>query len=226
MAKQKQKEPDDAVPAFLRLSAEQRSAAWDALPPVAAPRPVVSVKRGEYPEHWLRDPGTRALIEETRAEKERKKTEREEKRAETRAMRPKRVSAVAGLVPLKKILADMAEKAPRRRHAIVAIDAAKIEHTKYHFVDSVATLARVRRALEDQLPPDRRRRAAASEFPPEAKIVVLVRKNPRREGSGAHDRMQKVMGSHRATVAQFLESGGNPTTLQNAVAKKWAEVKT
>lgn len=56
------------VPPALRLTDEERRRAREAMPPPEPIRPPpVSVKRGQYPAHWLLDPGTHAVIAEQEA---------------------------------------------------------------------------------------------------------------------------------------------------------------
>lgn len=138
-------------------------------------------------------------------------------------MRPKRISPLAGKVRLMDIVAKM--KAPlSRRNARGAIDASSLEHMLYHFEPGDATQARVLRVLESYVPPVRRGGSlkSASLFAPSDVIHVLIKKNPRQEGSGAYDRMNVLMKHNGRSFADFVQAGGNPTTLKNAIAKKQA----
>lgn len=56
------------IPPALRLTDEARRRARENMPPPEPIKPPpVSVKRGQYPAHWLLDPGTRAVIAEQEA---------------------------------------------------------------------------------------------------------------------------------------------------------------
>jgi hypothetical protein len=223
--RQRTEEPEDGlgVPSFLRVDAREaarRVADWTRNPPVPLQVPVTSVKRGAYTPSMLADPGTRALIAEMEAEKERRRVEREARRAEEKERRPRRTNPLRGLVPLKEILAGMGEGAPRRRHAMLAIESAGLVHTRFHFEPGEATLARVRRALE-QYRPEKKKRGAR---PPEGVIRLLTQTNPKRAGTGGHERFALLMRCDGRTTSEFAAAGGNPRTLLNAVADGRARI--
>lgn len=50
------------------------------------------------------------------------------------------------------------------------------------------------------------------------RIKMLTTENPRRPGSGAHQRFAKLMGFDGKLVGAYLDAGGNPETLSNAAA--------
>ena len=56
----------------------------------------------------------------------------------------------------------------------------------------------------------------------EAKIVWNVKKNPKREGSQAHARFSKYMGSK--TVAEYLERSGTKADLKYDAMKGFIEI--
>ena len=51
----------ELFPPFVRLTEEQRKAAWVGVP-VTTVQETVNPKIGQYPKHWLDDPGTHAMI--------------------------------------------------------------------------------------------------------------------------------------------------------------------
>jgi hypothetical protein len=223
--KQRDEEPDDGllIPSFLRVDARERARRdedWRRNPPVPLQAPITSVKRGAYTPSMLADPGTRALIAEMEADKARRLAERAARRDEEKASRPKRINPLAGLIPLKQILAEMGESAPRRRHAMLAIESAGLVHTRFHFEPGEATLARVRRALE-QYRPEKKERGAR---PPEGVIRLLTQTNPKRAGTGGHERFALLMRCDGRTTSEFAAAGGNPRTLLNAVADGRARI--
>jgi hypothetical protein len=60
-------------------------------------------------------------------------------------------------------------------------------------------------------------------FYPGSIIRVLLKKNP---SSGARGlRVDVVFAHHGKTVQQFLDAGGNPTTLKNCEKAKWITVE-
>ena len=66
--------------------------------------------------------------------------------------------------------------------------------------------------------------ATRARFNPDHKIQVLVRDNPRRKGSAAHDRLEKVLKSGGKSVKAFLDGGGRSATLGFAVENKLVKV--
>jgi hypothetical protein len=186
------------------------------------------LRKGTARMHWLDDPATSRLFERLASEKTEKTAARQAALAELRERAPKKINPLKGLVPLRDILVRMGDAAPKRRHAQAAIDASSMIHTRYHFADAPVTLAHVERVIREYVPPVSRaggQKADEALFDPAHVIVVRAKKNPRREGTAAHERMVLLMAHHKMTVAVFLGDGGNPTTLKNAVAKQWAEVK-
>jgi hypothetical protein len=69
----------------------------------------------------------------------------------------------------------------------------------------------------------RKPRVDAAEVP---QGTIRVRgTNPKKAGTGAHARWKLLLEHDGKTVAEFLKAKGNPTTLQNALAKKVVEVE-
>jgi len=64
-----------------------------------------------------------------------------------------------------------------------------------------------------------------SNFPSNAVITTLVKHNPRKVGSGKHQRMAVLLAHNGKTVKEFLAAGGNSETLKNAVKEKIVEVR-
>jgi hypothetical protein len=69
-----------------------------------------------------------------------------------------------------------------------------------------------------------KRAVGAAKFDESAKITMLVSENPRREGTGAHERFKLLMRWGGKTVGGFLKAGGKRSTLNRAVAEKVAKV--
>lgn len=71
------------------------------------------------------------------------------------------------------------------------------------------------------------RRAAPADLP-EGVLVRLKAGNPKAAGSDAHKRWELLldMAEKGATVAAFIAAKGNATTLKNAMAKGYVEVKS
>jgi hypothetical protein len=59
---------------------------------------------------------------------------------------------------------------------------------------------------------------------PAGRIVVMMKKNPYREGSTPHERYEILKKYHGMTVEAYVLGGGNPTPLKNNVAKKYVRV--
>ena len=182
-----------------------------------------SWRRGRFNYNWLDNPETmatfRRMFTEDKEKAERRAEDNRRRLAEAREMR---VNPLKGLVPLRDILAGLGDKAPRRKHACAAIDEAKLEHTRYYFQPGEVTLARVRQVLLKYVPPVKVR-GAPLEFPPTA-VIRFRGENPKREGTDAHARWEKLRQHNGMTVDKYIASGGNPTTLKNAIAMKRAEV--
>ena len=155
----------------------------------------------------------RAKLEERKI-KEQERAEAAKKRLET----VREMSPTHGMIPLRKILEEMGDKAPRRGHAKMAIDLAKLDHVKYHFPNnSPVTLARVKQVLSEYVPP-KSTRAAKVEYDA-SYVIQWSGKNPKKEGTDAHGRWEKLKQHHGKTVGQYGEADGNMTTLKNALAK-------
>jgi hypothetical protein len=61
-------------------------------------------------------------------------------------------------------------------------------------------------------------------WPEKARIVVLVKENPARVGSGRFDRMERLLKFAGKPVSAFIEAGGQAKTVLFSVAKKWIKV--
>lgn len=183
------------------------------------------MRQGRFARRWLvpRDPAHttrdvdltvqhfRAKFEE-RAARVAASAEAAKKRLET----VREMSPTHGMVPLRKILEEMGDAAPRRSHAKTAIDEAKLEHVRYHFPrGSPVIIARVRQVLAEFAPPER---GAKPEFD-ENLIMRWSGKNPKKEGTDAYARWEKLRKHDGRTVGQFLADDGNPTTLRNALTR-------
>jgi hypothetical protein len=59
-----------------------------------------------------------------------------------------------------------------------------------------------------------------------ATIKVLVPRNPRRPGTGKHERMALLLKHSGKTVQEFEAAGGNLLTLKNAIIEKLVELTT
>lgn len=62
-----------------------------------------------------------------------------------------------------------------------------------------------------------------SRFSPDAKIHLLVKDNPRRQGTDVYDQFE--LARKNKTVAEFVKAGGRTGTLQKGVSKKWLKVE-
>jgi hypothetical protein len=54
--------------------------------------------------------------------------------------------------------------------------------------------------------------------------ILEVSENPKREGTGAHERFEALRKAKGKTIKTFLANGGNLTTLKNAVKAKKAKI--
>jgi hypothetical protein len=232
--KKKQDEPDAPPPPPAPTPTELAMAALS--PPAFKEFIEKAVRRGHFNPDWLVVGGTRgrgeadveAVLRQFRIkydEEQDKAVQRKLRFAEMAERRPKKVSPFAGLVKLSDILKKMGDKAPSRGAAKKAIDAANLDHTMYHFPDVVLTLAKVDAVLRNYKPPAKVRGGAKVVFAPSAVISwTKGKKNPKKAGSGAHDRWKLLMDHDKKTVAQFLSAEGNPVTLKNAIAGGFASL--
>ena len=183
-----------------------------------------NVRRGRARLHWLEDDSVAAHWQEKLVVAEAKRAANKERLAELRARAPKKVSPLRGLIKLKQILREMGNEAPRRRHAIAAIDAAKLEHLRYHFPNAPVTLARVKQVIRDYVPPVSSRGSKKPEFDA-ALHIKFSGDNPKKPGSSAHARWELLIKHSGKTVGDFLAAGGNPVTLKNALDRKSAALE-
>lgn len=186
---------------------------------------VERMRKGQFMQRWLVVDEKRghyqANVDEAlaswRAKFEERAAKAEQQRAAARerlAAIPRKPSATKGLVPLRQILRDMGDAAPSRRTAVMAVEAAKLIHVKYHWPNSPVTLAHVRQAIESFQPP------------PKTSKVVFAREdvirwqgpNPKKVGSAAHARWEFLEKHHGKTVGAYEDADGNLTTLKNAIA--------
>jgi hypothetical protein len=227
--------PDDlSIPDFLR--AKRGSRAADPLPQTRAalaetdprlarltPQLQEYVTKHRIRLSWLDDPKTLAMLTEQHDEwAARKEASRQANRARLAAI-PRKVSPLRGLIPLRQILQEMGDAAPKRRHAIAAIDASKMIHTRYHWTNSPVELAHVRRVIAEFVPPVKAK-GEKPQFDESAVIRWLGDGNPKKAGTGAHARWDVLIRHGGKTVGEFLAAGGNPVTLQNAILQKRAEL--
>lgn len=190
------------------------------------------IRRGRFERRWL-DIGymkfQKCVDEQLAAfrvqydESLEKAERRREQLAKLRENRPRKVNPLAGLVPLRAILEELGDKAPKRRHAMTAIEEAKLAHTKFHFPNSPVTLAHVRQVILKYRPPERTRGERPA-YSPEA-TILFEGDNPKRAGSPAHARWELLRSHHKKTVGQFLAADGNPITLRNAIEQGRAKLK-
>jgi hypothetical protein len=59
-------------------------------------------------------------------------------------------------------------------------------------------------------------------YDPAAKIVLLVKENPRREGTDVYKQFELMKKSK--TVGDFWKAGGRTGTLRKSLVKKWAKL--
>lgn len=57
-------------------------------------------------------------------------------------------------------------------------------------------------------------------------VIIFEGDNPKKAGTAPHKRWELLRTHSDKTVAEFLEAGGNPTTLKNAVAGGYVILKT
>lgn len=110
-----------------------------------------------------------------------------------------------------------------QRHAKAAIDASNLVHQNYLMPSSALAIAQLRNVLERWQPPIKR---GKHEHDPAAVVVVRIKKNPKKEGTGAHARWALLLAHGGKTVATFVAAGGNQTTLANAIKKGRVELET
>jgi hypothetical protein len=70
-----------------------------------------------------------------------------------------------------------------------------------------------------------RAKAAESGVVLTGKITRAKQGNPKKAGTDAHGRWETLFKFDGKTVEQFLDNGGNPTTLKNAVAQGYVKVE-
>jgi len=56
-------------------------------------------------------------------------------------------------------------------------------------------------------------------------VILFEGENPKKEGTAPHKRWELLVQHHEKTVAEFLEAGGNPVTLKNAIASGYATLR-
>lgn len=139
---------------------------------------------------------------------------------EAKDARPSRAEKLAGTAPLSDVI-DRVKGAPDARVVKKALRAAGITVRRGRF--PVEDLERAVTAVAEYKPGARRPKSADL-FDASGVIECRLRKNPKKPGTGAHERWALLMSSNGLTVAGFLKAGGNPTTLKNAVAAGKAKV--
>lgn len=66
------------------------------------------------------------------------------------------------------------------------------------------------------------RRGRASAYPETAKISVLVKDNPRREGTAVYKQFE--LAKKHATVGAYLKAGGSLGSLRKGIKRQWLKV--
>lgn len=196
------------------------------LEPVVCAYIVREVSKCRFNMKWLNETAGLAIFAKKAQEAEERKLANVERLKNM--TREKRVNAFEGLVPLRDILEKMGDKAPTRKNAMRAVDAANLEHRKYHFEPGVVTLARVENILQSYVPPVKARAAGGGGPKPEFDghaVIQFPGDNPKKEGTGPHGRWKFLKDHHGKTVEVFLKGGGNPVTLANALKSKHATLK-
>lgn len=61
--------------------------------------------------------------------------------------------------------------------------------------------------------------------PANGRIVALVQRNPRKQGTGKHARMAVLLQHNGKTVDEYAKAGGNLETLKNAMKEGIVEVR-
>lgn len=162
-------------------------------------------------------------------------SEKQEARVERREERTRRL---AEMIPLAD-LAQRLEISPRdarralRRDPVTLTPEARRVHRRLpklarmrHFdpadaADVTLVLREgvaVLREAGSLLAETRKTRGSKTMLEPNA-VIVARGKNPKHEGSAAHERWNLLLRCDGKTVAEFLRDRGNPTTLRNAVAR-------
>ena len=196
------------------------------LEPVVCAYIVREISKCRFNLRWMQDPGALVPFAIKAQEAEERRLAGIERLKGMRG--PKKVNPLEGLVPLRTVLEKMGDKAPTRKNAMRAIEAAKLEHTKFHFQPGAITLARVENALMSYVPPVKARGGGAGGPKPEfdsGAVIQFPGDNPKKEGSAPFERWSLLKKHHGKTVAVFLEAGGNPVTLKNALLTKHATLK-
>jgi hypothetical protein len=68
-------------------------------------------------------------------------------------------------------------------------------------------------------------RATPAPAPANGRIVAMVQRNPRKQGTAKHARMALLLQHNGKTVAEFAAAGGNLETLKNAIKESIVEVR-
>src|SRR5215472_2260124 len=142
---------------------------------------------------------------------------------EEREGRPAKVATTT----LARVLADVGRArgaAVRRGWAkrVLRLAGCLPEERRFPLEVGVRVATAVSAALDD--PKLARRSRAKTELESTAVIHVLDAANPKQEGSDAHARWALALGADGWTVAQYIERGGNLTTLRNAVLRENIEL--
>lgn len=169
------------------------------------------------PKSALEDPVSREMFIEEHLERQRRKQDGLQK-LHDRPRAPRKPNPFANLVSLKDILAGL-ENAPSPGTAKRAIEGAKLIHSKFHF-----TKERVQAAIDAIKSYEPARRTAQS-FPDAARILVITKKNPRREGTGQHRRYALIVQYHNKTYAEYVAAGGRYDALLYAINGKHVKLE-
>lgn len=240
-------DPDLELPKFLRVTPNEeakRRAHWDKMikegkvttvtsekPATVMLTPLVrlaenaaeeagfSIRKGVVPRRWADDKKMVAELHAHLEEAHQKAAESLRRFRESQADKPK---PYEGMIALKVLLGQM--KPPvKRRHAIRAIEEAKLIHKKYHFQREEAEL--VKNTIRKWTPPPKTQRRSVSVDLDRGKTIrYTAKENPKKPGSSAHARWEKLIGFSGKTVGEYLDDKGNPTTLLNAVSMQKVEL--
>jgi len=227
MAQAKQSDPYE-IPKFLRVKrGVKKLASLVSVPTVAAETAVTIdplatiLNSGRYAPSALTDPMGRSLLQAIHDEKVQAQAARQEALAKAREARKAVWAGHVGIGVLAK------EHGLRRLQAVAALAAACIIPVK-GMIDPM-DIAKARSTLAAYTPPVKR--GASQRGPggqekaqftwPAGAVVAPVKgaTNPKREGTGAWKRWEKVLGAAKQglLVASYLQEGGNPESLANAV---------
>lgn len=250
-ASAKQAKPADdglGIPEFLRVTpkeAERRRATWDEMarsgkmatvpsdekPETVWLTPLVrlaenaaeeagfSIKKGVVPRRWAHDKKLIANLHDKMDEAHSKAAEGLRRLREGQEAKPK---PYEGMIALKVLLGQMTPPV-KRRHAVRAIEEAKLIHKKLHFRREDAEL--VKSTIRKWSPPPSKRRVEKTALLDRGLTIRYTAKdNPKKPGTGAHERWEKLRSFSGRTVGEYLDDGGNPATLLNAVSQGRAEM--